>query len=128
MFIQTSQKRELLAHTLKKVFLGVFAVVVICGVWLSGTTGKTAAATNNTINFQAKLESSSGAIAPDGDYNVEIKIYDSLASGASAQGTCSLNSSTDDCWWMETRTGANKVHVANGYLSVNLGLQSGWSL
>ncbi|MCA9324890.1 right-handed parallel beta-helix repeat-containing protein [Candidatus Saccharibacteria bacterium] len=79
------------------------------------------AATNNTLNFQARLQSNTGAIAPDGDYNVEFKIYDSLASGSSSQAVCSLDSSTDDCWWLETRTGANKVHVSNGYFTVNLG-------
>jgi hypothetical protein len=118
MFIQTSQKRELLAHTLKKVFLGVFAVVMVFGIWLSVATGKTAAATNSTINFQAKLETSSGAIAPDGNYNVEFKLYNTLTSSGSSQGSCTGDAS---CLWTETRTGANVIHVANGYLTVNLG-------
>lgn len=81
----------------------------------------TKAATNSTINFQARILQTSGALVPDGDYNVEFKIYDSLNAGATAQGACSLDSSTDDCWWLETRTGVNVVRVANGYISVNLG-------
>lgn len=85
------------------------------------STGSAQAATNSTINFQARILQSTGALVPDGDYNVEFKIYDTTAAGASAQGVCSLNSSTDDCWWVETRTGANTVRVVNGYISVNLG-------
>lgn len=59
---------------------------------------------------------SAGAIAPDGDYNVEFKFYDTASSGATAQGVC-----TGNCKWLETRTSANKVHIANGYLTANLG-------
>ena len=79
------------------------------------------AATNNTINFQARLLTNTGALVPDGNYHIEFKLYDSLASGASAQGVCSGNSSTDDCWWRETRTTGNLVSVKNGYISASLG-------
>lgn len=74
------------------------------------------AATSATINFQARLMNSSGSIAPDGDYNVEFKLYDTASTGGTAQGACSGN-----CKWLETRTGVNKVHIANGYLTVSLG-------
>ena len=76
---------------------------------------------NTTINFQARILTSTGALVPDGNYNLEFKLYDSIAAGGTAQGVCSLNSSTDDCWWLETRTGGNVVRVVNGYVSVNLG-------
>ena len=79
------------------------------------------AVTNNTINFQARLLTNTGALVPDGNYHIEFKLYDSLAAGASAQGICSTNSSTDDCWWRETRTTGNLVSVKNGYISVALG-------
>lgn len=79
------------------------------------------AATSNTLNFQARLLTSSGTVVPDGNYHIEFKIYDSASAGASAQGTCSLNSGSDDCWWMETRSTGNLVRVVNGYFSVNLG-------
>jgi hypothetical protein len=79
------------------------------------------AAPNNTINFQARLLTSTGALVPDGNYHIEFKFYDSLAAGASAQGVCSTNSSSDDCWWRETRTTGNLVAVKNGYISVPLG-------
>ena len=71
------------------------------------------AATNDTINFQARILTNTGALVPDGNYHVEFKIYDSAAAGSSGQGTCSGDSSTDDCWWMETRTTGNLVTVKN---------------
>ncbi|HSX34425.1 MAG TPA: hypothetical protein VLF62_02160 [Candidatus Saccharimonadales bacterium] len=79
------------------------------------------AATSSTINFQARLMSAAGAIAPDGDYNVEFKIYDTASTGGTAQGVC-----TGNCKWVETRTSTNKVHVANGYISVQLGSVTGF--
>lgn len=74
------------------------------------------AATNTTINFQARILLSSGALVPDGDYHLEFKIYDDPSVGGQAQGTCSVN-----CLWVETRTGGDVVRVVNGYVSVNLG-------
>lgn len=69
----------------------------------------TNAATNDTINFQSRLENSNGAIAPDGNYNVEFKLY-STSSGGSAL-------------WTEDYLNSNSqgVRVSNGYLTVNLG-------
>lgn|GEM_PF-5882032 len=69
----------------------------------------TDAATNNTINFQARLETAAGAIAPDGNYNVEFKLYD-----ASTSGTLLW---TED--WLNSAT--NGIHTTNGYLTANLG-------
>ena len=73
------------------------------------TPPKAYATTNATLNFQARLESSSGAIAPDGTYNIEFKLY-SASSGGSAE-------------WTEDYllSASNGVKVANGYLTVNLG-------
>jgi hypothetical protein len=78
------------------------------------------AATSSYLNFQSRLLSSSGSVIADGNYNIEFKIYRSLSSGSSVQGTC-VGGGTDDCLWMETRTSGNKVRVVNGYMSVNLG-------
>jgi hypothetical protein len=74
------------------------------------------AASNSTLNFQARILQSSGSLVPDGDYNVEFKIYDNVSAGATAQGVC-----TGNCLWMETRTGVNTVRVVNGYVTANLG-------
>ena len=73
------------------------------------------------LNFQARLETSSGAIVPDGNYNVEFKLY-STATGGTAEWTedYTYNSGSGQC---NGPLGSNdcRVHVANGYLSVNLG-------
>ncbi|HEY4964739.1 MAG TPA: hypothetical protein VIH90_08695, partial [Candidatus Saccharimonadales bacterium] len=69
----------------------------------------TAATTTNTVNFQARLESSDGAIAPDGNYNVEFKIYSSSTGGSALWTEGYLNSAS------------HPVVVSNGYLTVNLG-------
>lgn len=82
------------------------------------------ATTSSYLNFQARLESSTGAIVPDGNYNVEFKLYNSsTVTGTPDQGACTHNGGTADvnCLWVETRTGVNQVRVANGYLTVNLG-------
>jgi hypothetical protein len=85
------------------------------------------AATNSTINFQARLLTAAGSVAPDGYYNVEFKLYKTSApdGGETAvQGSCTTNpgaAADEDCLWTETRIGADKVRVANGYLTVNLG-------
>lgn len=76
------------------------------------------AATSNTINFQARLMGASGAIVPDGFYNVEFKLYNAASSSGSSQGSCTGDA---NCLWTETRTGGNTVRVANGYLTANLG-------
>jgi hypothetical protein len=113
---QTPTKVEPFARALKTIVLGVLAVCLSLVFILSHPPIKASAATASTVNFQARLESSTGAIAPDGTYNVEFKLYDTLSTGATAQGVCSGN-----CKWMETRVGANMVTVTNGYLTVNLG-------
>ncbi len=74
-----------------------------------------AATTSSTLNFQARLLNSAGGIVPDGNYNIEFKIYNADSTTGS-QGSCS-----GACLWMETRTGANVIPVINGYFSVNLG-------
>ncbi len=77
------------------------------GMRVLGGHDRVYAATSDNLNFQARLESSAGAIAPDGYYNLEFKVY-SVSTGGTAL-------------WTESYTGANKVRVANGYVTVNLG-------
>ncbi|HYH74456.1 MAG TPA: tail fiber domain-containing protein [Candidatus Saccharimonadales bacterium] len=90
------------------------------------------AAGSNTINFQARLLTAAGNVVPDGYYNVEFKLYGALAPDIGQTpitGSCTTTTDAgnttpvtdEDCIWTETRTGANKVRVANGYLTVNLG-------
>lgn len=65
------------------------------------------AAASTTMNFQARLLQSSGALVQDGNYHVEFKLYASSVGGSAL--------------WTETYTSSNRVRVANGYLTVNLG-------
>jgi hypothetical protein len=83
-----------------------------------------AAAPSTYLNFQARLKTGAGAVVPDGDYNVEFKLYDASASSGSSQGSCTGDS---NCLWTETRTGGNKVRVVNGYMTVNLGSVTAFS-
>ena len=73
----------------------------------AGAPERAYAATASTLNFQARLLTSNGAIVPDGSYNIEFKLYNSSTGGTAI--------------WTETRTGGNQVTVKNGYLSVYLG-------
>lgn len=98
--------------------IGIVALLVCTATVTMALPGRVAAATSNTINFQARLETASGAIAPDGNYNVEFKLYNASSSSGSSQGSCTGDAS---CLWVETRTSANQVRVVNGYLTVNLG-------
>jgi hypothetical protein len=91
----------------------VIAVSFVAG---SSRSQEAAAATSSTINFQARLLMAAGSVVPDGNYNVEFKLYNTASTGGTAQGVC-----TGNCVWKETRESTDKVRVANGYLTVNLG-------
>ncbi len=117
---QTSQKAELFGRTLRLCILGVFAVFAWAIFITCISPHKTDAVTSSTINFQARLENSSGSIANDGTYNVEFKLYNSSSSSGSSQGSCTGDSS---CLWYEDYlvSASTGVQVVNGYLTVNLG-------
>jgi hypothetical protein len=106
----------------------LLVLLVVAPVLLAGIMGpllsdkQALAATSSTVNFQARLMNAAGAIAPDGDYNVEFKIYDTASTGATAQGVC-----TGNCKWVETRISGDKIQVANGYISVSLGSVTAFS-
>lgn len=72
---------------------------------------------NKTINFQGRLLDASKNPVPDGNYNIQFRIYEG------GTGTTKNNGGTEPVW-METYTnngGAVGVPVRNGYLSVDLG-------
>jgi len=106
MFKKTPQKRVLFSRGTKLLVLGVFSTVLLTVSMLIGPA-KQAHAVNSTLNFQARLMTSGGAIVPDGNYNVEFKLYN-VSTGGSAL-------------WTETRINSDQVRVVNGYLTVNLG-------
>jgi hypothetical protein len=70
------------------------------------------AATADTVNFQAKLESNDGAIVGDGYYNVQFKLYNVSTGGAALW--------TEDDVYVDA-THDYRPRLVNGYLSVNLG-------
>lgn len=113
MFLQISLKRKLLVRVRRATALRMFAVVftasLLCAFLTAIFPFHAAATTTGTINFQARLETSSGAIAPDNTYNVEFKLYDT-ANGGSPK-------------WTEDRLISNSqgIKVIDGYLTANLG-------
>jgi hypothetical protein len=90
------------------VFIITIALLFVASSLLPfATQPRAQAATSSTLNFQARLSSSSGQVVPDGNYHIEFKLYNTSSAGTAL--------------WTETRTTGNLVRVANGYLSVNLG-------
>src|ERR1700722_18114223 len=102
----------------RPILLGLSGVILTLAITLLFAPKMASATTNNTINFQARLLTASGSVVPDGSYNVEFKIYNSLSSSGSSQGSCTGDA---NCLWVETRTGGNTVTVQGGYMSVQLG-------
>ncbi|HYH75126.1 MAG TPA: glycosyl hydrolase family 28-related protein, partial [Candidatus Saccharimonadales bacterium] len=107
-------------------------VILVSAFSLSFYQNRVEAATSGTINFQARLLTAAGNVVPDGYYNVEFKLYSASASDsgqAPISGSCTTTTdagnttpvSDEDCIWTETRINGDKVRVANGYLTVNLG-------
>ena len=104
------------------VALALFGVFSLAAVNLQ-SPNTAYAVTSDTVNFQARLKTDTGAIVPDGTYNIEFKLYDASTSSGSSQGSCSGDS---DCLWVESRTSGNKVTVTSGYFNVQLGSVTGF--
>jgi len=64
---------------------------------------------NNTINFQAQLSLASGEMAPNGNYNIEFKLYSAASGGQPLWTEDYLNSSNQG------------VGISDSYFSVQLG-------
>jgi len=135
----TPQPRVQLGHVR---ITGKVASTIVAGVFLvSGmlaaafTTAQpevATAATNTTLNFQARLQTAGGAIVPDGYYNVQFKIYDGgTAGGPAGPGAANAGTGSTHLWTESyydsngvTAGNDNRVRVKNGYLTVNLGSQT----
>jgi hypothetical protein len=113
---QTPHNRVLFHRTLTSVVSGLFVVAAILGgVFVSSPHKASAAVTNGTLNFQARLEGQGGNIAADGFYNVQFKIYN-----VDNAGTALWTESYYDTNGV-TAGNDNRIKVVNGYLSANLG-------
>lgn len=112
------------AHALKRIRLRrfvtsctyiVFIVIAMASILVSIKPSGVDAATSDNINFQARLQNTTGSIAPDGYYNIQFKLYDAL-SGGSLLWTETYYDSNG-----VTAGNDNRLRVANGYVTVNLG-------
>jgi hypothetical protein len=120
-----------LIHKLKTNILLQIFISVFCVFAVSFLVSNSAQALSNssTLNFQARLLTATGAVVPDGTYNVDFKIYNTSTPSAGAVGTC-----TSHCLWEETyaysgysggtATIGPRLTVKNGYVTVNLGAYS----
>ncbi len=109
----------LLGVTPLRRFATLFAAILIsftAGVFLLSEAVHAAPGINQTINFQGRLYTSSGATVPDGYYNIEFKIYQDGTGTVAGNPSGSLE-------WTESHLNANSqgVTVRNGFMSVELG-------
>ncbi len=80
-----------------------FAFFVSLFAFISIYARDAQAATNSTINFQARILQANGAVIPDGSVTVQFKIYDAATAGTNE--------------WTETQS----LTAKNGYVSASLG-------
>ena len=109
MSVKTPLERVTLQGRVAPLLVGLFVVLAIIASIGVRLPMHTDAATLATINFQARLQTNTGALVPDGNYNVQFKLYN-VSSGGSAL-------------WTETyqNSASQGVTVKNGYLTTNLG-------
>ena len=102
------QKANLL-RALTYVSLALFALASILSV--QSLNQKVAhAATNNTVNFQARLLTAAGAVVPDSTYSIQFKIWNASSAGSVE--------------WTETD---GSITTKNGYFTVSLGAGNAFS-
>ncbi|MGK2896041.1 MAG: hypothetical protein ACSLEY_00350 [Candidatus Saccharimonadales bacterium] len=103
-------------HVLRIAGLVTLCVVLIATLLFANVV-KATANVNQAISFQARLLQASGAVVPDGYYNIQFKIYQD------GSGTA-VDNPDGTLKWTETYIndgGTNGVQIKNGYLSVSLG-------
>lgn len=101
--------RVLFGRCHRQVGLLVFGVISILATASLLGVQPAQAATNNTLNFQARLQTAAGGQVADGFYNIQFDLYDVVSGGSTL--------------WTETYLVSNTqgVRVKNGYVTVNLG-------
>src|SRR6056297_891068 len=102
----------------KGAIIAIAALAIPLSVLLTVFNAPAEAQTNNTLNFQGRLLTNTGALVPDGDYHIEFKLYNASSSAGSSQGSCAGDT---NCLWTETLSTGNLVTIQNGYYSVYLG-------
>ena len=95
-------------------------VVALTTTLLFAHASYAATTTNKTINFQGRLLTAGGSVVPDGNYNIQFKIYQGGTGTAAGNPNGTLQ-------WTESYVnngGAEGVEVKDGFLSVNLGAKN----
>jgi hypothetical protein len=109
--------------------LAAFGLIVVGAVIPSTQPARAtppAAGINNQINFQGRLLNAAGAVIPDGNYNMQFKLYKNGDGAASGDTTCTISdcqSTTGTLLWTEEwlNQASHGITVKNGYFSVQLG-------
>lgn len=115
-------------HTRRR-SVGVLRIVAIVATifggaivpnFLHASPASAATGVNQQMNYQARLLDSTGAIVPDGNYNIRFKVYQDGAGTAAGNPGGTLK-------WTELwqNTSSQGVQVKNGYFSVQLGTYCG---
>lgn len=105
-------------------FVGLAIIIAgfisVFGLLASSVQVHAATGINQQINFQGRLFQSSGAVVPDGNYNIQFKIYQD-GDGQSVGNT--TGSPAGSLKWTESWLNSNSkgVQVKNGFMSVELG-------
>ncbi len=97
------------------VLASVAAGVLTLGIF-DAAPARATAGVNQQLNYQARLLDSTGAIVPDGNYNIRFKIYQDGTGAAAGNPGGTLK-------WTELWQNSNSqgIAVKNGYLSIQLG-------
>ena len=106
---KSSRRLALFAVAFGLLFITSFVSVSSISNKLNPSTNVAHATTSSTINFQARLLSSTGAVAPDGNYNVQFNLYTTSSGGTTLWTESYLNSASQG------------LVTTNGYLSTSLG-------
>lgn len=94
--------------------------VALTTTLLFSSVSRAEAGVNQALSFQGRLLSSSGAVVPDGHYNIQFKIYQD-GDGTQADDTGGTNGALK---WTETYANNSSnagVEVKDGFFSVELG-------
>ena len=105
-----------LRRSLRYVALGLL-FVALTTTQLLASVSSAAQNTNRTISFQGRLQTAAGAVVPDGQYNMQFKIYQGGTGTVAGNPGGTLK-------WTETYINNNAnagVNVTNGFFSVSLG-------
>ncbi len=119
------RKQTILKHktsNAKGLSIGVWTFGFACILSLASWNlpqAQAATGINSQINFQARLQNAQGATVPDGNYNIEFKIYQD-GNGCVSSGSAPCGGTLK---WTEDWLNVNSqgVTVKNGYFSVQLG-------